>query len=70
MIHKIRKIVENPILQLIAGTMLLVSVLTETLTFKHGVAGILILHIIQSFLQAVPNALQALERIGRWTTKK
>lgn len=63
---RIGKLVKNPLFQLIAGIMLLVSVFFEYLTYKHGIMGLLAFHIMQSFFQAIPNILQGLERINKW----
>ena len=59
----IRKWVESWITQMAAGIILLVSVVTDLVHVEHGLITVALWHI----LRAVPNVLQAMERIlVRW----
>lgn len=63
--EKFHRFVNNPYVQGIVGFILLVSVLTELFGLHHGLFALGLWHTAQ----LTPNALQALERIGKWLRK-
>ena len=64
--HKLRRVVKNHWVQVVVGTILLISVFTSYLGLHHGILAMGAWHIAQS----IPDILQALERISRWKVKQ
>ena len=59
---RLNRLVKNPWVQGIVGSVLLLSVFTEFLGLHHGLFALGLWHLAQ----LTPNILQAVERILRW----
>lgn len=65
--HQLDRVVKNPKLQVIAGIVLLVMTLFGEFFQPHH--GFIVIGVYWS-AQALPEILQALERIARWDSEK